>query len=119
MKLNDVYQDRGIQKYSGFFLSEHTAELNKDITKNNKVVLGKEKMTEELIFEVIDFSIYKNTQVAIQLDIKDANGNFFEDISGHIEGYDEECIYLNEIGVPLNQIRHIVTKEASSWRTNS
>lgn len=116
MKLNDYYHDRGIVKYNGFFLSEHTADLNKEQKETNKVIAAKEQMSEELIFEIIDFAIFKNKKIAVQLNIKDIEGNFMDDVVGFIKGYDEDEIYLSEdMTVPLSQIRHVIEIENSVW----
>ena len=76
IELNDYYEDRGIVKYNGFYLSEHTADINKASTERNKVIAGRDQMSMELIFEIVDFAIYKNKRISIQLNIKDIEGNF-------------------------------------------
>jgi hypothetical protein len=89
IELNDYYKDRGIVKYNGFYLSEHTADINKTSTERNKVIAGRDQMSMELIFEIVDFAIYKNKRISIQLNIKDIEGNFLEDYIGIVSGYDE------------------------------
>jgi len=118
MRLNDIYHDRGIQKYNGFFLSEHTENLTNERIHSTETILAKEQMSEELIFETIDFAIYKQKKISIQLNIRDIEGNFLEDITGMIKGYDEANIYLDTVKVPLNQIRHITTFNTKSWYKN-
>lgn len=115
MRLNDVYQDRGIVKYNGFFLSEHTTSLNNEQKETGKIIKGKEQMSETLIFEIIDFAIFKSKRISIQLNMKDIEGNFLEDIEGFVNGYDEENIYLDDIKVPLMQIRHVTEIKATNW----
>lgn len=107
MRLNDYYQDRGIQKFNGFFLSEHTSELSKEQQLSNQVIPGKEPMSEALIFETLNRAIIKTKQVAIQLNMKDVEGNFLEDIVGSVRGFDDSSIYLDDIAVPFTRIRHI------------
>lgn len=67
IELNDYYEDRGIVKYNGFYLSEHTADINTASIERNKVIAGRDQMSMELIFEIVDFAIYKNKRISIQL----------------------------------------------------
>ena len=69
----------------------------------------------EDIYEVIDYSFFKNEQVSIQLNIKDIEGNFLPDVYGFIKGYDELGIYIDHMKIPLEQIRHIVILETTKW----
>ncbi|MBO0477966.1 hypothetical protein DOK76_12910 [Vagococcus sp. DIV0080] len=115
IELNDYYHDRGIVKYNVFFLSEHTSGIEKTSSERNRVIADREKMSEELIFEIIDFSIYKNKKISIQLDIKDIEGNFLDDYVGFVSGYDEGFIYLDDVAVPITQIRNVLELETKSW----
>ncbi|MFW8053374.1 hypothetical protein [Vagococcus fluvialis] len=115
MELNSYYQDRGMMKYNGFYLSEHTSSLEKEKNNRYAVISGKDEMTLETIYEVIDYSFFKNEQVSIQLNIKDIEGNFLPDVYGFIKGYDELGIYIDHMKIPLEQIRHIVILETTKW----
>lgn len=115
MELNQYYEDRGMMKYNGFYLSEHTASLKKEITNCYAIIAGKDEMTVDQIYELIDYALFKNQQVSIQVNIKDIGGNFMPDICGFLEGYDETGLYINHIRIPLEQIRHVMLLEATKW----
>lgn len=115
MELNNYYEDRGMMKYNGFYLSEHTSSLEKERNKRYGVITGKDEMSVESIYEVIDYSLFKHQQVSMQLNIKNSEGNFLPDIYGFIEGYDEANIYINKVKIPLEQIRHVLLVEISKW----
>lgn len=115
IRLNDIYQDRGIQKYNGFFLSEHTTSLNENDSEQSTIIPAKKQQSETLIFEIIDFAIFKNIKLAIQLNIRDIEGNFLPDVRGFVSGYDEEYLYLDDIGIPIDQIRYVVELDSKNW----
>ena len=99
MELNRYYEDRGMMKYNGFYLSEHTASIENDDTNRYAVIAGKDEMTAEEMYELIDYALFKYQQVSIQLNKKDIEGDFSPDIVGFIEGYDETGLYINNINV--------------------
>lgn len=115
MRLNDIYNDRGIQKYSGFYLSEHTNKLDYSEIERNRFFEGRVQMSEELIFQIIDFAIFKNKKLSIQLNVKDIEGSFFDDVIGKVRGYDENEIFLDDIKIPISQIRNIIELEDLNW----
>ena len=115
IELNDYYEDRGIVKYNGFYLSEHTADINKSSNERNKIIAGRDQMSMELIFEIVDFAIYKNKRISIQLNIKDIEGNFLEDYTGFMSGYNERCIYLYRVPISTLQIRNTVDSDEKPW----
>ncbi|MFW3539820.1 hypothetical protein [Vagococcus fluvialis] len=119
IELNDYYKDRGIVKYNGFYLSEHTADINKTSTERNKVIAGRHQMSMELIFEIVDFVIYKNKRISIQLNIKDIEGNFLEDYTGFVSGYDERFVYLDNVPIPITQIRSVIELDENPWYKKS
>ena len=116
MKLNQYYQERGIKKYMGFYLSEHTRELKKDQEANSKINLGLEMMSFREVTEIIEISLSKNLPVSIQPNIKRIDGHGFDDnITGLIAGYSGDLLYIDETCISLNLIRHISLIEPSKW----
>ena len=115
MELNDYYHERGIVKYNGFYLSDHTSQMTKEENERNRVILGEEEMEEREIFETIDYALYKSLPVSIQLNLKDLEGNFLPNVSGELKGYNEASLYIDDYKMPLCQIRHIVLLERTKW----
>ncbi|MBL1229009.1 hypothetical protein IW492_07150 [Enterococcus sp. BWB1-3] len=117
--LNDSYfreyQDRGIQKWQGMYLSEHTAEMEKEQKREQRVILPKKAMSENEIQELLAFA-YQNQQiVAIQLEMKDLENNYFSDITGIIKGFDELGFFVDDTKVHYDEIRNIELPAFHKW----
>lgn len=76
--LNDEYQDRGMKKWAGFFLSEHTAEQEKIQKWLAHINSPKLQMSEQEIGEVLQVARLKNKSVAIQIEAIDNEGNYYD-----------------------------------------
>jgi len=76
--LNDEYQDRGMKKWAGFFLSEHTAEQEKIQKGLAHINSPKPQMSEQEIGEVLQVARLKNKSVAIQIEAIDNEGNYYD-----------------------------------------
>lgn len=112
MAAKRVYHDRGMMKWIGFYLSDHTAVLNKEANQRKQLYLDKGQMSMEAIGECLQVAYLQNKRVAIQLEALDSEGQFFPDLIGKISGQKEQHIYLNEeargiLRVELEQIHHI------------
>ncbi|EOH75375.1 MULTISPECIES: hypothetical protein [Enterococcus] len=112
MDAKRVYQDRGMMKWIGFYLSDHTAVLDKESKERNRINDEKEQMTVEEIGETLQRAYLQNKRIAIQLEALDSEGNFLDDLVGKIVGQREERIYLNEeergmLHLEIEQIHHV------------
>lgn len=104
------YVDRGMKKWQGFFLSDHTSALKQKQTEDNEILVreAKKQMAIKNISETINQAIVKNKYVRIQLNEKDINGIFSKEIEGKILGNHEDQIYVGDNGfVRTELIRHI------------
>lgn len=101
------YKDRGIIKYMGFYLSEHTSALSIDKNSRNNFIAAKPKMEEIEIHEILEEAFHKNLVVAVQIDEKNENNSFGEDITGKLSGFDEQNIYIGKTPISYDLIRHI------------
>lgn len=116
------YDDRGMAKWMGFYLSEHTSEMKKDNTIRNKIWFRKEQMNDLEIGETLDTAFKNRCTVIIQTAELDSEGLAFEDIIGVVEGFNDNTLYISDVdlGVQLvsidaiNNIR-IATQEKWSW----
>jgi hypothetical protein len=59
MEAKQVYQDRGMMKWIGFYLSDHTAVLNKESKVRNHINIEKEQMSLEEIGETLATGIFE------------------------------------------------------------
>lgn len=112
MEAKQTYQDRGMMKWIGFYLSDHTAVLSKESKERNRINVGKEQMSLEEIGETLQQAYLKNKRIAIQLETLDNEGNYPDDLVGKISGQREEQIYLDEedrgtLHLTIEQIHHV------------
>lgn len=115
-RLNNHYTDRGVKKYMGFYLSEHTRDLKKDKQTRNHINFGLEAMSFKEISEIIEISLLKNLPVLIQPNIVSVDGKGFSDnIIGEIVGFNGDLLYVDNVCISLNLIRHIHLLERTKW----
>lgn len=116
MRLNDYYKDRGMKKFMGFYLSEHTSTQQEETKQKNITYLPKRQMSEEEIFNMLGHAILKNFQVSIQLNERSFDSNsFLENITGHINGYSEDLLFLGDASLPIESIRHVSIVNNKIW----
>lgn len=113
--LNGEYRDRGIKKWAGFYLSEHTAAQEKGISERKNLNPQKRQMTQKEIEALLNEAIIKNKSVAIQLEKVDQNGMYEDDIIGPIRGGDALGIFVNDKKVEFDEIRHIQFVTLKKW----
>ena len=101
------YHDRGMKKWAGFFLSDHTLKINKKKAQQKIVYLPKKRMSEEEISEVLLKAFSNHYKVNIQLKERDCNGNLKKDISGFVEGYYENKLIVSGKNIDINDINNI------------
>lgn len=102
-----TYQDRGMKKWQGFFLSDHTATIKKDEVKRSTVYRKKKTMSVESVSKNL-FKAYANhMQVAVQLKELDVEGNIQPDIVGFVQGYQANEILVSNIWLDLDNINHV------------
>lgn len=109
------YHDRGMLKWMGFYLSEHTAALSKEKSERNLIITGKAKMELLEIEALLEQAFRKDMLIAIQLDEKDLMNQFKEDIIGKISGIDESMLYVGTVPIELGHIRHVEILNAKKW----
>ncbi|RVU70396.1 MULTISPECIES: hypothetical protein [Lactobacillus] len=102
------YQDRGMKKWAGFFLSDHTLKINQDKAKRATVYPKKKEMSETEVSELLLKAFSDHYPVSIQLKNLDEDGSFAEDIKGFVEGYtDKNIVVVSEASVNLDEINHV------------
>lgn len=113
--LNEEYRDRGIKKWAGFYLSEHTAAQENLTAEMKKVNPQKKQMDSEEITSVINEAILKNKSVAIQIEAVDQNGYYKDDVIGLVIGGDELGIYVNDTKIDFDEIHNIQFVSLKKW----
>lgn len=109
------YNDRGRLKWAGFYLSDHTEEIDADNEQRANRNLAKEQMTTEEIAELLSFAVKKNKTVYIQKEERDGEGCYPDDLIGKIIGSDELGIFIGEEKVHYDEIRNVSFAEMTKW----
>ena len=112
---NDQYRDRGMKKWAGFFLSEHTAEQEKIQKRLAHTNPPKPQMSEQEIGEVLQIARIKNKSVAIQIEAIDNEGNYYDDIIGSLKGADSLGFYVGNEKVHYDEIRNVKLVDHVKW----
>lgn len=100
------FQDRGMMKWGGFYLSDHT----RVIEKSSKQRAEKERrfLRERMDFKTISqrlFDAFSNhKEVQIQLAEESEEHGIYATILGFVEGYDETGILVADKVVAVNDI---------------
>lgn len=106
-----IYQDRGMKKWAGFFLSDHTLKINKDRAKRALVYPKKPTMSEEEISQLLFRAFSDHYYVKVQRKEVDDQGNFKADICGFVEGYQNEQIVISGKIIELSDINNVELKK--------
>lgn len=114
------YDDRGMAKWMGFYLSEHTAEMEIEKKERNTFWSRKSKMSEIEISEMLETSYTSREVVEIQLSELNTDGNAYADIVGVVEGFRDTSIFVShpDTGIqviPSNSINHIRIINPNKW----
>ncbi|MBT2731461.1 hypothetical protein [Carnobacterium sp. ISL-102] len=113
--LNEEYHDRGIKKWAGFYLSEHTVAQEKLTDERQKSNPQKQQLDPQEIALVINEAILKNRSVAVQIEAVDQNACYKDDIVGLVAGGDELGIYINDTKVDFDEIRNVQFISLKKW----
>ncbi|MFH5810800.1 hypothetical protein [Companilactobacillus sp. FL22-1] len=92
---DNYYHDRGKMKWQGFYLSDHTAALNRQAKKLNRQKQLRKEQTAEQITKFLMQSFTYNQIIKIQLNICDTNNEISVDLTGEVSGYNEDLFYLD------------------------
>ena len=123
MEAKRVYEDRGMMKWIGFYLSDHTAVLNKESAARSRINSEKEQMTVEEIGATLQQGFLQNKRLAIQLEALDSEGNYLDALVGKLVGQKDEQIYLDEeergvLHMTIEQIHHVELLKPKKILTN-
>lgn len=115
LEAKKVYEDRNMLKWIGFYLSDQTAAINKDVTERSKVNNQKTLMQSEEIEKVLNEARLKSKPVSVQLEALNENAQYYDDVIGMIRGYDELGIYIGDQKVHYDEIRNVEVYNWKKW----
>lgn len=115
LEAKSIYQDRGMIKYQGFYLSDHTALLKKLYKTEAKSNPKKEQMSLEDIDRVLFTARQSNVPIAVQLEQVDMEGRYSDDVIGFIMGHDNLGVYVGDQKVNYDEIRNVEITTIKKW----
>ncbi|WP_297815247.1 hypothetical protein [uncultured Lactobacillus sp.] len=105
------YQDRGMKKWAGYYLSDHTAKINQDNAQKSIIYHKRPTLTQKRISELLIKAYGDHYQVSVQLKQLDSQENYLPDICGFVEGYSEDQIIIDHQLIKLSEINNILLKK--------
>ncbi|EAD9709984.1 hypothetical protein AF112_06120 [Listeria monocytogenes] len=109
------YQDRGMKKWGGFLLSEHT-EAMQNAEPN---LVWKEAMTTEFIESVLASAMTHQSTLVIQKKPLNPEASPENDIIGRISGVENNTIYIKNsegiIPLSFSAIRNVEERSVDKW----
>lgn len=116
IELNSYYHDRGIVKYQGMFLAEHTERIKKEFEAT--MTMSYDELSTIEISSVIEEAFTKNIPVSIQTNTINLNNRQHDDaLIGFISGFDTTHLYINTTAIPYHSIWHIQLFDLLDFRT--
>ncbi|MFD1124091.1 hypothetical protein ACFQ22_01775 [Lentilactobacillus raoultii] len=105
------YRDRGMLKWQGFYLSDHTAALNHQRDQQQRIYQRQPQQTLPTISKLLADAYQRHRQVTLQLNEVDLNGRQLPDSQTYIYGYHDDRIVIDDQKlIAINQIRHVTLK---------
>ena len=115
MSYGESYQERGMGKWAGFYLSEHTDTLNDQMTREKNCPQQKMQMDIDEIGTILSEAQRRNKEIAIQIEERDSNGYYKPDTVGVIKGFDELGIFVGNTKIGYDEIRHVAFSNDLKW----
>lgn len=103
------YHDRGMMKWQGFYLSDHTAALNQQNQQLNAVYVPRPQQSLAELTQVLADAYQSQQLVTIQLKTVDQNNHHLPDITTLIHGYNANDIVIDSNRfISLQDIRNVI-----------
>jgi hypothetical protein len=102
-----TYQDRGMKKWAGFYLSDHTTKINQDKKRRDTVYVKKKTMSQKDIRAILLKSFGEHRKVSVQLKDLSIDNDLQADIVGFVDGYQEDTVIISGNLVLIEDINHI------------
>ncbi|MCB7177369.1 DNA-directed RNA polymerase subunit beta [Lactiplantibacillus plantarum] len=113
------YHDRGLMKWQGFYLSDHTAALNQQKIQDKQQYPPKPQQSLSIVGQILSTAYTQNQPVNLQLNTVDHNNQHFATITTPILGYNGATIVIaNHQFININDIQHIELVRSTNWTGN-
>lgn len=105
---DQVYHDRGLMKWQGFYLSDHTAALKQVKAAEHQQLAIQPQQSVVKITQRLAFAYRQHLAVIVQLNqLTAATGAPLPAVQGVVQGYHEETVYIGGQPLALALIRHV------------
>lgn len=101
------YQDRGMVKWQGFYLSDQTKKINQRRKEQAYIEVKKDTMTLEDISQVLMKAYADARTVSVQLSLLNQEGNLQKSFKGHVLGVDGTNVMIDDHIVNIDDINHV------------
>lgn len=106
------YKDRGMIKWQGFYLSDHTAKFKEATNKAAEIENRQQpqQMALAAIFQLLEQAFVTQQLLKISLNQMTVTNNTFvraDTVTGKVNGFNEEGVYVNHQLVPYDTIAWI------------
>ena len=103
------YKDRGMVKWQGYYLSDHTAKLGKKKKKESEIFNRQhlDQMDENQIVSTVNKAISKQNKVEIELNYLSKNGYIPKKVCGYILGTYNNKLLIDKFLISLDEIYRI------------
>lgn len=101
------YHDRGMMKWQGMFLSEHTTALNQEKAIDNHIVYRHEAMPMNDIVDLLYFAFAHTKVVLVQVGEIDLGWNQKDYVIGIVNGFDEKNVFIDNKSYAIEEIEYV------------
>lgn len=108
------YVDRKRLKWMGFYLSEHTAQMDRSFQEEHTIIKEKSTMNNQAITEIMEEALLKEKMIAVQTN-ELIDHSYRPDIVGKIRGYNEQGIFVGEAFIAYEAIKHVEFYHYHKW----
>ncbi len=102
-----VYRDRGMTKWQGYYLSDHTSALNKEKAAAAITYPPRPVQSLTVIGAQLATAYASNAPVSVQLTAIAPDGALGPDIMGMVRGYTETDVIIGTTELNLETIRNV------------
>lgn len=101
------YHDRGMMKWAGFYLSDHTQQLEKKAAQAQHIVTKQPQLPLTEIKQRLIQAFNQHQTVTIQLNSLQTDTTKIPELSGHITAFTADGIELNQQSLLYDEIDHV------------
>lgn len=102
------YRERGKIKWHGYFLSDHTSFLQKEVIQRDKITKKLPAISLNDAQDILRHASFDYRIVTVQQNIKNNEGRLIPNVTGLVDGFTEQGVYVNKQFIAFEDIRTVV-----------